>query len=95
MEDDKDNLTLPVEGWYWFDTEEEAQVLLTNLDAKQQLEYDLRQFAAQRDIDVEEVTMLLHSSNPEWVAEAQQFIQLYDASWQSFYAGEPLPTLVW
>lgn len=83
------------DGWYWFDTEEEAQVLLTNLDAKQQLEYDLRQFAAQRDIDVEEVTMLLHSSNPQWVAEAQHFIQLYDASWQAFYANQPLPELVW
>lgn len=93
--EDKDTAIFPVDGWHWFDTDEQAQVLITNLDAKQQLEYDLRQLALQRDIDVEEVAMLLHSTNPEWVAEAQYFIQLYDASWQAFYNNETLPALVW
>ena len=93
--EERANYTYPVDGWHWFDTDAQAQVLLMDLNPKQQLEYNLRQFAAQRDIDVEEVAMLLHSSNPEWVAEAQHFIQLYDASWQAFYTGEPLPKLVW
>ena len=93
--EDKDTYTYPVQGWHWFDTEEEAQVLFTNLDAKQQLEYDLKQFAAEKDIDVEEIAILLNSSNAEWVAEAQHYVQLHDASWQAFYNNEPLPELVW
>lgn len=93
--EDRATYAYPIDGWTWFDTDEEAQVLFTNLDAKQQLEYDLRQFALQKDIDVEEVAILLNSSNHEWVAQAQHFSRLYDASWQAFYAGTTLPELVW
>lgn len=60
-----------------------------------QLEQRLTEFAKQKDIDISEIPMLLNSSNPQWKAEAQHFQDLYLRSWEAFYAGEPLPELVW
>jgi hypothetical protein len=61
----------------------------------QHIQTRLEKFAAQKDIDISEIAILLHSTNPQWVAEAQYFSQLYDASWQAFYNNQPLPDLVW
>ena len=92
---DKDTYTYPIDGWYWFDTDTDAQVLLSPMDAKKQLEYRLQQFAAQKDIDIQEIAILLTSNNPEWVAQAKRLSELYNASWQALYEGSALPELVW
>jgi hypothetical protein len=85
----------PHDGWYWFDTEEQAQVLLNTLNPKDVLTNQLVSFAAEKDIDIQEVAMLLNSSNPVWVSQAQHFQNLYLASWEAFYSNQPLPNLTW
>jgi hypothetical protein len=85
----------PHDGWYWFDTEEQAQVLLGTISPKDALMNQLIAFAAQKDIDIQEVGMLLRSANLEWAAQAQHFQNLYLASWEAFYSNQPLPSLTW
>jgi hypothetical protein len=92
---DKDNYNYPVQGWYWFDTLEQAQVLLNPHSPHDLLMADLVAFAAQKDIDIVEIAMLLNSENAEWKAEAEHFQALYLASWEAFYSGGVLPELVW
>lgn len=52
---------------------------------KSKLESILTRFAAEKDIDIQEVSMLLRSSNLVWQAEALEFQALYDLTWQAFY----------
>jgi hypothetical protein len=92
---DKDSYDYPVQGWYWFDTLEQAQVLLNPHSPHDLLMADLVAFAAQKDIDIVEIAMLLNSENAQWKAEAEYFQNMYLQSWEAFYAGEPLPVLTW
>ena len=64
----------------------------------------LTTFAKEKDIDIQEVAILLNSTNTTWKQEAQTFQTLYDATWQEFYAStattwaeleSELPTLSW
>lgn len=71
------------------------EIPVAELDPKTGLENRLRVFAAEKDISIDEIGMLLNSTNPEWKAEAQHFQDLYLRSWEAFYAGDSLPELVW
>lgn len=56
----------------------------------------LNAFASEKQIDgISEASALIHSTNSQWVAEAQRFIELWDASWQAFYSGDEFPVLSW
>jgi hypothetical protein len=91
-EETKCNYDYPVFGWYWFESDEQAKAHFIELDA---LESRLIEFARERDIDIQEIPMLLNSTNQEWKSEAVHFQTLYLASWKAFYSNEPLPALVW
>jgi hypothetical protein len=78
---------------------EPAYVALATL-----VEQRLIAFAKEKDMDIQEVTMLLSSTNPVWQQEALTFQMLYDATWQAFYASTAttwqeieaeLPVLAW
>jgi len=64
-------------------------------ERKRELELKLTAFAAEKDIDIVEITMLLNSTNEQWKNEALHFQSLYLQSWQAFYNDEPLPLLEW
>ena len=51
----------------------------------QHIEQRLADFGSQKDIDIEEVGILLQSQNPVWQSEAVMFSTLYVATWQVFY----------
>ena len=51
----------------------------------QHIEQRLADFGSQKDIDIEEVGILVQSQNPVWQAEAVMFSNLYVATWQVFY----------
>lgn len=68
------------------------------------VEKRLADFAKEKDIDVQEMGMLLNCSNPVWVQEAQHFMQLYTQTWEAFYSStstdwleieSQLPELAW
>ena len=82
----------PHDGWFWFDSEELATAFF---EQRLNLENNLIAFAAQKDIDIAEIAMLLNSENAEWKAEAEHFQALYLASWEAFYNNESLPELAW
>jgi len=88
--------TYPQEGgWVWFSTDLEAKVLITQRLEYREVEQKLISFAAQKDIEVGEVAMLLQSSNLDWVLEAQTFTKLWDDTWNAFYNGTAYPELKW
>ena len=68
------------------------------------VEQRLLNFAKEKDIDIQEIAILLTSSNEVWKQEAQKFASLYDLTWQAYYGYggtswselEPtLPVLTW
>jgi hypothetical protein len=68
------------------------------------LEQRLADFAKEKDIDLNEVGLLMNCLNSEWQAQAVTFTALYAATWQAFYATTStdwaeieatLPTLSW
>lgn len=63
---------------------------------KKDVQQALDDFAREKDLDgIGEASALLNSTNPQWQIEAQRFVELWDATWQAFYASEPLPILSW
>jgi hypothetical protein len=64
-------------------------------ERKRELELKLTAFAAEKDIDIVEIPMLLNSTNEQWKNEALHFQSIYLQSWQAFYNDEPLPLLEW
>jgi hypothetical protein len=59
------------------------------------LDRRLIDFAKTKDIDIQEIPMLLLSNNLTWQAEATVFQNLYIRSWEAFYSGAELPVLAW
>lgn len=49
------------------------------------VEQRLADFAKQKDIDIQEIAMLLNCSNEVWRNEATTFSNLYAETWQAFY----------
>jgi hypothetical protein len=76
--------------------QDEALLASTQYNAKVvDLDLKLKAFAAEKEIDIQEIPLLLASTNEEWKAQAQRVLDLYLASWEAFYAGNPLPDLTW
>lgn len=49
------------------------------------VEQRLATFAKEKDIDFQEVALLLQSDNVTWQQEAITFVDLYEKTWQAFY----------
>lgn len=67
----------------------EKSLTATDVEAR------LIEFAAQKDFDLNETDKMLKSGVQTWIDEATTFNQLWTQTWQAFYAGQPLPELIW
>jgi prolyl oligopeptidase PreP (S9A serine peptidase family) len=92
----KDSYTYPVDGWYWFDTVEEAHNFLDAESPEERVQNALNDFAKERDFDsIEDAISFVVSTAPIWKADAQFAIMLRDKVWKTFYeTGEVIP-MVW
>ncbi len=92
----KDTYTYPIDGWYWFDTPEEAHAFLDAESPEARVQNALNVFAKQKQFDsIEEAISFVVSTDPTWKAEAQFAISMRDKVWKTFYeTGEVIP-MVW
>jgi hypothetical protein len=81
----------------WCECENYQQIVQDRLTARRYLETEesLASFARERDIDIQEIQILLTSGNALWQAEAAHFQTMYAASWEAFYANTTPPVLSW
>lgn len=84
-----------VDGAIFVDTQRVFTVVDTE-KRKKEVQQLLDDFAHEKDLDgIGEASALLNSANEQWRSEARRFIELWDETWQAFYAGEALPILTW